>query len=912
MQLQRRLDDLSLQLKHIEDESIKGDIIRSKIKWIEEGERSTKFFFGLEKQNYVKKNMRKIEVDNVVISDPKLIQQKQKLFYEDLYQSKQHINFEIPETFFNSDKIETLDDAEKETCDRPITLEECEKVMKTFKNDKSPGNDGLTYEFYKTFWNAIRKPLIDCYQYAFEKNELSTSQKQSIITLLEKTGKNRLDLGNWRPISLLNFDYKLLTKLLSSRMQEYLPRLINSNQAGFVKGRFIGDTIRIIQDLIEYTHIKNLPGLLLFIDFEKAFDTIEWKFIWKVFETFNFGNSYIKWLKIIYNKPQSCIINNGHSGPYFKLQRGVRQGDPLSPYIFILAIELLAIKIRSDNEILGFNIRNSEVKLALYADDITIAVQDLKSAEKVFDVLKAFSKDSGLKVNIKKSEGMWLGTEKNNNSEPFGIKWPNTPIKALGICFSYNKQAAINKNYVDKIESLLKQLHWWKARNLSLSGKILVVKALSLSRFALISSVISVPKDIISKVNTIIYNFVWNGKTDKVKRKIIEQDFPNGGLKMLDFETMIKGAKIKWIKRYLESGNGDWKILFEEFCGKENLNVFLRSNFDYKELPSSVPDYYLDSIRFWMELKSKQGLIHQQFLWYNKNIKINNKTIYCQSLFQSGVWKVSDLYCENRIIPFETLLARGVKRADFLIWRGILQSIPENMKHYANNIDTLDLGWFHCDISNKVILIDKASEKQIKSAIRTVSLKQMDARDYKAQKKFESIHGNITEEEWKDIYMLPRNLKIDNFTKDLQYKILLRFLPTNKLLYQMKKIASNKCIFCNLQIDSLEHSLWDCLIIKEFWTDAFDIWNSVNLTEYVPSLRAITFGLLDADNPFINVFILQVKKFLQEVRIVGLNLSVASVILYFKRIIICQDPYTEKIINFIRTREREFTLPFVE
>ena len=121
--------------------------------------------------------MRKIEVDKVVISDPKLIQQKQKQFYEDLYKSKQQVNFEISETFFNSDKIETLADTEKQSCDKQITLKECEKVMKSFKNDKSPGNDGLTYEFYKTIWNAIRKPSFDCYQYAYEKNELSTSQK---------------------------------------------------------------------------------------------------------------------------------------------------------------------------------------------------------------------------------------------------------------------------------------------------------------------------------------------------------------------------------------------------------------------------------------------------------------------------------------------------------------------------------------------------------------------------------------------------------------------------------------------------------------------------------------------------------------------------------------------------------------
>lgn len=152
-----------------------------------------------------------------------------------------------------------------------------------------------------------------------------------------------------------------MTKVLVLRIQNVLPSIINPNQSGCVKDRYIGDAIRVIQDLMQYTDNKNLPGMLLFLDFEKAYDSIEWPFLYKALQRFNFGPNYIKWVKILYKDISSCILNNGHSCPYFKITRGVRQGDPLSSYLFIIAVEFLAIAIRSDTTINGITINGHSI-----------------------------------------------------------------------------------------------------------------------------------------------------------------------------------------------------------------------------------------------------------------------------------------------------------------------------------------------------------------------------------------------------------------------------------------------------------------------------------------------------------------------------------------------------------------------
>ena len=196
-------------------------------------------------------------------------------------------------------------------------------------HNKTPGSDGLPVEFYKTFWSDINEPLVKALNYSYNIGKLSFTQKRNIIKLIPQKDTELYFIQNCRPLSLLNTDYKIAAKSIASRIKSFLPKLIDSDQTVFMKGRFIGEKIRLIDCLITYTASKNIPGLLLFLDFEKAFDILEWSFMRKVLECHGFGESLINWVKIFYNNIESCILNNGWSSNLFSLGRGVRQGCPL-------------------------------------------------------------------------------------------------------------------------------------------------------------------------------------------------------------------------------------------------------------------------------------------------------------------------------------------------------------------------------------------------------------------------------------------------------------------------------------------------------------------------------------------------------------------------------------------------------
>ena len=347
----------------------KGIILRSKAKWVEEGEKNTKYFLNLEKRNqnstYIKTLINKNgeEINNI-----DSIIKEEETFYKELYRTrldKDKIKNIEETSFTRKENIPQLSAAEKLVCEELLNMIDIGKALKELPNNKSPGCDGFTTNFYKFFWVDIKELLLDSYTYSFEHGLLTQEQRRGILNILPKKGKDLRYLAHWRPVSLLTTDYKILTKALAMKLQKIIPSIVNSDQVGYIKKRYIGENIRIIQDIMLKAEQDELDAYITQIDFEKAFDSIEWPFLLKTLKDFNFGENFIKWIKILYTDIQSCVGNNGSYSAYFKLTRSIRQGCPISALLFLLVAEMIAIDIRNDREIIGIEINDCVFKIAL-------------------------------------------------------------------------------------------------------------------------------------------------------------------------------------------------------------------------------------------------------------------------------------------------------------------------------------------------------------------------------------------------------------------------------------------------------------------------------------------------------------------------------------------------------------------
>ena len=806
------------------NEITKGLVIRSRAQYYEEGEKSNRYFLNLIKRNRNKTCIRKLNIENEMITDTSQIMENIKQFYSKLYSKvdrPEPVQLEY-NMFLNAD-LPRLSDAERLKLEADVTEEELFRTLQTFKTNKSPGNDGLSAEFFTFFWDDLKGLLMKAIKESFAEGELSTSQKQGIITLLEKSGKDKCFIKNWRPISLLNIDTKLISKCLALRLIKLLPSLIHPNQLAYVKERFIGEGIRCIEDIMDYTKSLNMPGFMVGIDFEKAFDSLNHTYLREVLSNFNVGPVFISYINTLYANIESAVLNGGHSSGYFPIARGVRQGDPLSPYLFILSIEPLLAKIRLTNEIKGITVKGTTIKINAYADDITAFVSDIPSIDSLMQVLSDFNRVSGLQINTNKTEVIGIGNRHGYTETDSHLKWCKEGIKITGIYFTYDKELKYKCNFSRVLENLKSQLNIWKSRNLSLIGKIQIIKTFAISQVMFVTNMLAVPKAFVTDLNKIMFNYVWNGK-DKVKRCHLVGDYHEGGLKMVDLEIKIRTQRVIWVKRLLDDSENPWKylptILLDKLGGKD----ILRGCPDICTIKkSNLTEFYKECLIAWSlykkQITSETTVeILQHFLFNNEYIKTSNKCIFGNRLFSCGIRFLHNLYnlSEGRLYTWAELVAEGVPKAAYLEWRSVMSILPKPWK-------TLDsTGITEIDINMHFI-----------SKMRLISSKKVYSifiEDITVSSTSENTLQVICENnnlDWEHYYAIPFSCTIESKARSFQYRINHNIYFTNEKLFKIQMVQSPMCSFCRNDIETLRHLFVECLETQLFWKDFIACWGGI-------------------------------------------------------------------------------------
>ena len=594
-----------------------GAKIRSRAKWIEEGEKPTRFFFRLEQ-----KRAEKNSFDSVLDTDGNEKTSQSDIegvfvdFYRDLFTKDDSIDMQI-QTDLIDDLEFSLTDIERDSCEGLFTKDELFSALKGLQTGKSPGSDGLPTEFYLAFWDDLGDFLVLVLNERYRLGVLTYSQRESLLRLLYKKDDRRLP-KNWRPISLLNTDYKLASKAITERLKPVMTSIIHRDQTCGVVGRSIFSNLQLIRDTLDMIDKTDEPGILVTLDQEKAFDRVDHEFLMRTLAKFGFGPSFCHWVKIFYADVFSRLICNGNlSMPVF-LGRGVRQGCPLSPLLYVLVSEVLSTQIRKCNEIEGFRLPGAgglQFKISQYADDATNFVKNERSLCHLLRVVNIYERGSGAKLNTTKSKAMWLGRWRANGASPFGLTWV-FKMRILGVYFSNGLVSVDSDNWRSKLDKLQNVTNLWKQRELSFLGRAMIINVLGASRFWHTAKIIIPPQWVVDSYNKIVWSFIWKGKMENVSRQRCCAPLRGGGLNVVDFRAKCAALRLS-----------NFSSLRDNFAVKSGISLLV--TFSGIVSKSLTRDFVLLLILF-LFLLSLLAFIGLVFLFFSKS-PIN--MVHCLTIF---------------------------------------------------------------------------------------------------------------------------------------------------------------------------------------------------------------------------------------------------------------------------------------
>ena len=445
----------------------------------------------------------------------------------------------------------------------PLSETEFNIALNQLGKEKSPGKDGLPTEFYQTFTEILRKPLLKLFNSIITGKNPPNSFKEGLTKLLSKGGAKD-DLKNWRPIALLNSDYKLFTKLITNRLLDSLDSFIDPNQTGGIRGKDIATNLtRVRNTILASENLKK--SAIIALDFEKAYDRLDRPFLYKTMTAHGFNPIFINLIQNLYENNRSEVIINGKKSDPIALQRGVRQGCPLALYLYVIYINPF-LKSLNDN-LKGINFKNITFKLSAFVDDIILFTENDDDINQMRKEIKNFEILTNSKINLAKTQTLGLGDWKNRVDwlNPNPNPKPTGEIEILGVKWSQNLENTINSNsmyYYRKVEGALEAA---RARSLTILQKVQLINMYILPKLTYISRILSLNKNSFKKIKSKIHAFIWRHNIDKLRWTEMLNPIKEGGMGAIDAETKCKALLIKTTLKYLFGEEKETETMILEY-----------------------------------------------------------------------------------------------------------------------------------------------------------------------------------------------------------------------------------------------------------------------------------------------------------------------------------------------------------
>ena len=915
-QLSERITDLEENLDKLNEESLdiliksrddldvlvsekaRGLIFRSKVNWINEGERNTKYFYNLEKLRAETKTCHSLlNSDGIALTEQKDILNEQESFYRHLY-AKGQDSFEI-----DYEPNKHVFEEHLAAKNQHFSQSEIATAILQLKNGKSPGPDGIGIEFYKVFWPDIKDIFYEMVNFMYEEKKMNPSSMKGIINLIPKPGKDTRFLKNLRPITLLNSDYKVIEKAIANRLIPALDDLISHDQKGFLPNRRITINIRRIFDLIKNTEKSEREYGILSLDFQKAFDQVSMEAILGAMKHYSFADYLVQWIQIMYLGFVANIQNNGHFSNDIDIHRSVHQGGPASCYYFIVVAEILADAIRCNKKIKGISVREIEYILSQYADDMDSAMEaEKETVKELLMTLNWFRMNTGLTVNYEKTTLYRIGSLKDANAEFYtskGVNWSSIGINVLGVEIRKNEEEVIDLNYSKVTSKIAAIFENWKRRILSLDGKITLINSLIGSLFIYKMSVLpAIPEKLIKNIEKNIETFLWNGSRPKISLKTLQLPYAKGGRNLVNLRIKDISLKIAWVKIVSE----DLHVANLAF---ESLNPYLRDqmwacNLNMNDVQKVIHDptdtFWKNVLQGWCKFNFRNEITLCQPIWWNSNIRTNNTPFYWQSAHQRGLMEIKQVF-------------------DGVNFRG-----HESVKNEFG-LSVMQYNSLKAAIKKAIMVLkpsqeflNRSVEPKVYSFIDTEKCTKL-AYDYFID--LESSNDNSLKR-WKerlgseveDYLDKSAGRSLTNIPKmrSFQYRLNKRAIITNVDLMHWGKSDSDDCSFCEIKRETLIHLFAECSETQTLWNCIPNIFNDVRKAPMDMSNCAKLFNRISKkQNHVYNTIAIFLKQYVYRQRCLKKRLCVTEFKSYVRSVRNAEKFYAQKKGN-LKTHYKKWSV----